>query len=185
MDALRKDRRYTYADYAGWDMPDRYELIDGEPYMMSSPSRTHQVIVGELYGQLRGFLKGKPYKVYISPFDVRLNAAGDNDDTVVQPDILVVFDSSKIDESGCNGAPDMIIEVVSPSSGKLDRLIKLQKYQEAGVKEYWIVEPDSQTLLVYSLESGKRVSVTYFDADSVPVKILPGCLIDMREVFAE
>ncbi|MDR0310315.1 MAG: Uma2 family endonuclease, partial [Acidobacteriota bacterium] len=115
MEALQKDERYTYADYASWDTEERYELIDGVPYLMSpAPLRKHQSILFELSGQFRNFLKGKPCKAFAAPFDVRLNA-DTYDDTVVQPDLVVICDKLKLDAKGCVGAPDMVIEILSPS----------------------------------------------------------------------
>ncbi len=181
---LREEQRYTYADYASWDDDNRYELIDGIPYLMSpSPLAVHQEIIGNLHAILHRFLKGKICKVYLSPFDVRLYGAGDNDDTVVQPDIVVVCDKTKLDRRGCNGAPDMVVEVLSKSSTRHDRILKLQKYQSAGVREYWLIDPESNTLQVCLLKDGEYVLRMYGDEDTVPVQVLDGCSIDMKEVF--
>jgi len=181
----QEGERYTYADYAQWNNGKRYELIDGTVFMMSpSPSPTHQEISGELFFQLRGFLEGKPCKVYSSPFDVRLNAAK-KDDTVVQPDILVVCDKTKIDDKGCNGAPDMIIEILSPSTASNDRVKKFNSYAAAGVREYWIVDPDEKSLHVCILENNKY-TVTAYDHDEiemVSVQVLEGCQINMKNIF--
>jgi len=186
MDSLQKEKKYTYADYAKWDDDKRYELIGGVAYMMSpAPLRQHQDILVEMVWQFKSFLKGKPCKVYAAPFDVRLNAAGDTDDTVVQPDIVIVCDKSKLDKKGCNGAPDMVVEILSPSTVNLDRLIKFNKYLEAGVREYWIVDPETRSVQACMRENGKYVVSMYSDADTAPVKVLPGCLIDLKDVFAE
>ena len=139
---LRKEEaRYTYADYMAWEDGERWEIIEGVPYLMSpAPTWVHQGISGELFLQIATFLKGKPCKVYAAPFDVRLFPADDDsDDTVVQPDIVVVCDRSKLDRSGCRGAPDMLVEILSPSTARHDQLVKLQLYKKAGVREYWIV----------------------------------------------
>ena len=179
------EKRYTYADYANWDDDNRYELIDGVVYMMSAPSQAHQETIGELFRQLANFLKGKPCKVFLSPFDVCLNAKGDDDDTVVQPDILVVCNMSKLDGKRCNGAPDMAIEVLSPSSKRHDTLLKFNKYMQTGVREYWIVNPIAKTVRVCLLNDGKYDMQDYSATDTIPVHVLNGFLIDMREVFAE
>ena len=185
MDAKRSDKYYTYADYAKWDDGVRYELIDGVAFMMSpSPSRIHQEIIGELYIQIRQFLKGKQCKVFLSPFDVRLNA-DENDDIVVQPDLVIVSDKAKLDKNGCNGAPDMAIEVISPSSTRMDRLIKFQKYLKYGVREYWLVDPDDKTVHACVLENGKYVVNVYADTDAAPVRVLEGCFINLTDVFSE
>jgi len=172
MDAKRDEKYYTYADYVKWDDGIRYELIDGSVYMMSpAPSRTHQEIIGELYIQTRQFLKGKQCKVFLLPFDVRLNA-NENDDIVVQPDLVIVCDKSKLDEAGCVGAPDMVIEVLSPSSTRMDRLVKFQKYLKYGVREYWIVDPDSKTVQAHVLDNGNYITNAYADTDEAPIRIL-------------
>ena len=185
MEALLKDKRYTYADYANWDTEDRYELIDGVPYMMASPTEPHQRIIGNLHYQLFDFLKGKPCRVYLSPFDVRLNAAGDDDD-VVQPDILVVCDRAKIDRRGLNGAPDMAIEILLLSSVSHDRVRKFNKYLQTGVREYWIVDPDSKTAQVHILaQNGAYIVKSYGETDTVAVNVLEGCEISLPDVFSE
>jgi len=179
------EKRYTYADYASWDDDNRYELIDGVAYMMSTPSRTHQKVLGNLFGLLWAFLRGKPCEVFLSPFDVCLNAKGDDDDTVVQPDVLVICDLSKLDDKRCNGAPDMAIEVLSPSSKSHDMLLKFNKYMQTGVREYWIVDPIAKTVRVCLLNDGKYEMKDYSATDTVPVHVLDGFLIDMQDVFAE
>ena len=179
------EKRYIYSDYASWDTDDRYELIDGEAYLMSAPSWDHQEILGNLFGLLWTFLRGKPCKLAIAPFDVCLNAAGDKDDTVVQPDLIVVCDKSKLDGKRCNGAPDMAVEVLSPSNRKHDTVRKFNKYLEAGVNEYWIADPDAQTVQVCILKDGQYDVKEYSSTDTVPVHVLDGCKINMQEVFAE
>jgi Uma2 family endonuclease len=132
------------------------------------------------------FLEGKPCKAYAAPFSVRLFPVEDqSDDTVVEPDITVVCDSSKLDDRGCNGAPDLVIEIVSPSSERYDRIIKFNKYREAGVREYWIVDPKGSIVSVYMLRDGQYMAVNYDDTATVPVTVLPGCVIDLKTVFAE
>ena len=128
MPLAKEQLRYTYADFLEWDEGERYEIIDGEAYMMATPSRLHQEISGDFYYALRSFLKDKPCKVYAAPFAVRLFPSEDrSDDTVVEPDITVVCDPSRLDDRGCNGAPDFIIEIVSPSTARYDRIVKFNK----------------------------------------------------------
>jgi Uma2 family endonuclease len=153
--------------------------------MMSAPLRKHQGISGQLFKQLIIFLTGHPCKVYYAPFDVRLFGRGDNDDTVVQPDITVVCDKSKLDEKGCNGAPDMIIEILSPSTLRHDTVRKFNKYLQAGVREYWIVDPESKTVSVHILENGQYATKEYADTDTISVYILKGCQINIQDVFEE
>ena len=183
MSLPQRNLRYTYSDYCSWDDGERWELIDGVPYAMSpSPMRKHQGVSMALSSQLYNFLKEKPCKVYHAPFDVRLNADAE-DDTVCQPDIVVVCDKSKLDEKGCKGAPDLVIEILSPSSLRMDRLIKLTKYRQAGVREYWIVDPDNRGVEAYVLD-GERYYITGY-VDEAPVTVLPGCVINLKDVFLE
>jgi len=179
------EKRYTYADYASWDDENRYELIDGVAYMMSAPSLEHQEVLGNLFALLWTFLRDKPCKVLVSPFDVCLNAKGDDDDTVVQPDVLVICNISKLDGKRCNGAPDMTIEVLSPSSKRHDMLLKFNKYMQTGVREYWIVDPIAKTVRVCLLNDGTYEMQDYSAADAVPMHVLGGLLIDMQDVFTE
>ena len=143
MDALRKENIYTI-DYI-YALPDgeRAELIDGHIYSMATSSRTHQRVLSSIFLKIANYIdshKGN-CEVDIAPFAVFLN----NDDiNYVEPDILVVCDSSKLDDKGCHGAPDWIIEIVSPGSKRMDYFIKLFKYRTAGVREYWIVDPDKE-----------------------------------------
>jgi Uma2 family endonuclease len=181
MEAIRKQERYTYEDYLKWDDDVHYELIDGVPYAMAAPTVEHQRISSELHGQLWTFLKGKPCRPFTAPIDVRLNARkGDN--IVVQPDLLVVCDHSKIEKNSINGAPDLIIEILSPSSLRHDKLIKFNKYMEAGVREYWVVEPEIKTITVHVLRDGKYTTDVYGDGN-VPVSVLNGCEIDLNTIF--
>lgn len=175
-------KKYTYADYLTWDDGNRYELIDGVPYMMAAPSSTHQEIVANLTAELVVYLKGKSCKVFPSPYDVRLNA-DTKDDTVIQPDISVICDPNKIEERGCKGAPDMVIEILSPSTALYDQNIKLSKYLEAGVKEYWIVNPDERNVQVFLFENGKGMFQIYKDATTIPVHVLKDCQINLADVF--
>jgi len=187
-EAVRKYKpaeRYTYADYASWDDDNRYELIDGEVFMMSAPSVEHQGISGELFRQIANYLVGKKCRVFAAPFDVCLSGKGDEDDTVVQPDILVICDKTKLDKQKCNGAPDMIIEVLSPSITKHDKLIKFNKYKQAGVREYWIADPVDKSVVVHILENGRYFIGAYEGEGSIPVHVLEGCEIDLSGVFTD
>jgi Uma2 family endonuclease len=180
-----EDGLYTYGDYLSWDDGKRYELHDGEAVMLASPSRDHQAVSLRLIEQLLAFLKGKPCKLFHAPFDVRLNPAEDEgDDTVFQPDLAVVCDSAKLGERACLGAPDFIIEILSPSTARYDRVYKRHKYREAGVREYWIVDPDRGTLETCVLKNGEYVTDAFDDTGSVPLRIFPDCVIDLKAVFA-
>ena len=192
------DVKYTYADYLTWPDDERWEIIDGVAYpwndtqaMSPAPGRTHQAISRELLVVFASFLKGKSCQVYNAPFDVRFSdRSGLTDekiDTVLQPDLLVVCDPSKLDDKGCNGAPDLIIEISSPSTGGKDLTVKFDLYERHGVKEYWIIHPAEQTLLVFKLgENGKYGAADrYAGDDKVAVPLLGDLVIDLKEVFAE
>ena len=176
---------YTYKDYAAIDDDNRYELIDGVLYLMSAPSYMHQKISGSLFNQLYNFLKGKPCEVLHPPFDVCMFGLGDEDKNVFQPDLLVICDKSKLsDGKRCNGAPDMVIEIISPSSVNRDTLVKFNKYLQAGVREYWVIDPDDKKAHVHILDDDKYITKVYGEDDAVAVHGLNGCVIEMREVFA-
>ena len=150
---------HTYADYRRWPEDVRYELIDGVAYLMTpAPSRPHQDLVGELYYQVRTALEGKPCRAYVAPFDVRLPKAGEADediDTVLQPDVLVVCDRRKLDERGMRGAPDWVVEVLSPATAGHDQTVKLAAYERAGVPEVWLIHPTDRVLTIYRWEAGR------------------------------
>ena len=184
--ALPKEKEiehYTYADLCTWDDDTVWELIDGVAYAMATPSLQHQGISGELFFQLRNFLEDKPCKVYAAP-GVRLNA-DTSDDTYLIPDIVVVCDLSKLSRNTVDGAPDLVIEILSPSTARFDMLKKFQQYQKAGVREYWIVNPEFKTVSAHVLDSGKYITSVYGDEDKAPVEVLEGCEIDLEKVFAE
>jgi Uma2 family endonuclease len=185
-DPLRiEESGYTYAEYLEWDDGKRYELIDGVAYMMASPSTNHQIVSGEIFRQFSNFLLGKTCRVFAAPLDVRLFPQKDfSDDTVVQPDLLVVCDKTMLDKRGCNGAPDLIIEILSPSNDHSGMFKKFQKYLQAGVREYWIVDPDSRMIQVNILDKGCYVSNVYDGNAVVPVSVLPGLGIDLNALWS-
>jgi len=157
--ALEQDKHYTYADYLTWPDDFRCELIDGKVYMMSpAPLLTHQDTAGEMFRQAANALHGKSCRALIAPVDVRLPTqaeADESSDVVVQPDVLVVCDSSKLDRRGVRGAPDWVVEVLSPSTAGKDQIEKRRLYERHGVREYWLVHPTDRILTVYRLEHGE------------------------------
>lgn len=184
--------RYTFADVLTWPDDERAEIINGEPVMMAPPpSRVHQEISFEISRQIGNYLDGKRCKVYPAPFGVRLfEQDGDSPedvDTMVEPDISIVCDPSKLDDHGCKGAPDMVVEVLSPSTQRHDQLVKLGLYQRAGVREYWIVDPMNKTTRVMLLDAGGTLQLhEVYDRKGVAkVNVLDGCFIELSKVFPE
>ena len=181
----KKEERFTYTDYCTWDDGERWELIDGVAYAMSpAPSWRHQSCSIALSAKIFNFLEGKPCEVFHAPFDVRLNA-DTYDDIVVQPDIVVICDESKISGTGCVGAPDMVIEILSPSTAAHDRFLKFKIYLQAGVREYWIVDPDTKTLAVHILKNDEYTIRVFGEKDRAPVHVLEGLTIELKEIFAD
>ncbi|MDR0313678.1 MAG: Uma2 family endonuclease [Treponema sp.] len=180
----REREYYTYADYLKWDESFRAELHDGKVMMMAPPTSKHQQVSMELSFQIRRFLEGKPCKVFAAPYSVRLFPEKESkDDTVFEPDIVVVCDPKKRDAKGCNGPPDLVIEILSPSTATYDCVYKLQKYQKAKVREYWIVDPETKAVQVFVLKDSGYFTSGYEEPEKVPVSVLEGCVIDLRAVF--
>ena len=176
-------QKYTYVDYAQWPEDEHWELIDGVAYAMTAPQRLHQDIVFELGRQIGNYLQGKPCKGYTAPFDVRLPRKDETDanvETVVQPDLSVICDTSKLDNQGCRGAPDWIIEVLSPSTALKDMNTKRGLYQQHGVQEYWIIHPEDRWILVYTPdEQGRYGQPGVFGMDEpTAVQSFPDLSID-------
>lgn len=189
MSALRKEERYTYADYKTWGDDTRVELIDGYIYNMAAPSQRHQALSFEISALFRNYLKGKPCRAFSAPADVRLNY-NKGDDTVLQPDMFVVCDKNKLDGQNCNGAPDLVLEILSPATSGKDKVIKFNKYLDAGVKEYWIVSPEEQNITVYTLESGKYTATPYAVTEETPnpmvtTSLFDDFVVDLVDVFSE
>ena len=187
--AKRKaEPHYTYADAQTWEGPERYELYEGEAVMLAAPSSLHQLVSMELARQIANFLHGKPCRIFPAPFDVRLFATAEDSpedvDTVVEPDLSVVCDPEKIDRYGCRGAPDLVIEILSPATRHNDRIRKFELYQRAGVREYWIADPDMGVVMVHTLEEGRYHGAdAYTRRASVPSQVLEGCVVDLSTVF--
>ena len=186
----RKDipaKGYTYQDYLSWGEDVRCELIDGVPYMLAAPSEWHQWVAGKVFRQLDEFLDGKPCRAYTAPFDVRLfPEEGNSDKTVFQPDVLVVCDREKLSNGkSCMGAPDFVVEVVSEGTTKKDFVTKKNKYEKAGVREYWAI--DSEEVYKFVLTDGKYAETVYeLSADlCVAVDALPGCNISFRSIVSQ
>lgn len=195
IDQLDLNKKYTYADYLTWQFEEMVELIRGKVFRMSpAPGAYHQEVSSNLHGQIWTYLKKKPCKVFAAPFDVVLplpdnQQSNDKITTVVQPDISVLCDLSMIADGKCKGAPDWIIEILSKSTANKDVTEKFVLYQNAGVKEYWIVHPHEGTIMPYRLdESGQYQLVRktpYVSGERVPVGVFKGFEIIVQEIFGE
>ncbi|ATA73743.1 restriction endonuclease [Capnocytophaga sp. H4358] len=178
---------YTYADYLLWRFEERVELLKGKIFKMSpAPSLKHQRISLNITLFLGNYFKNQKCQLFVAPFDVRLpkkEEKGDNIHTVVQPDLCVICDESKLDERGCIGAPDLIIEILSPGNSKKEMKNKFELYQESGVEEYWIVNPTDENILVNVLEDGKyRILKPVVDEYITSVKF-PELKIHTSDIF--
>ncbi|SEJ65783.1 Endonuclease, Uma2 family (restriction endonuclease fold) [Cyclobacterium xiamenense] len=182
---------YTYADCLSWDLEEMVELIKGNVFKKAAtaPNRIHQRLTGDLHKELNMFLKGKTCQAYIAPFDVRLPVQSKKDDkiyTVVQPDICVVCDLDKLDDRGCIGAPDLVVEVLSPGNKQLELQHKYEVYEESGVKEYWLMDAAGQTLLIYTLIQGKYHSSRLMTSgDRARSSAVTGFELGLEAFFAE
>jgi Uma2 family endonuclease len=192
LDQLDLTKKYTYADYLTWQFDDMVELVKGFIYKMSpAPTSMHQRISKKITGELYNFLKNKKCEYFNAPFDVRLiknkNKENGQIETIVQPDICIICDLEKIDELGCIGSPDLIIEIVSKSSKKWDYHDKYDLYEENGVLEYWIVDPDSKSVDVFVLEDEKYVQkgVFYNQNENIPCFLFPDFKINWNDIFTE
>jgi Uma2 family endonuclease len=188
--ALKLPTTFTYADYCHWPEDERWELIHGEAYAMTAPLRIHQKFISELDRQIGNYLQGKPCEVYVAPFDVRLPKGKEADgrvDNVVQPDISVICDKSKLDAKGCRGAPDWIIEILSPSTALRDMDAKRNLYQTHGVREYWIIQPSERWGMIYLPDAEGRYGLPRMFAlgQPTPVAVFPDLAIDWGFLQAE
>lgn len=181
-EALAQPKLYTEKDYYNLPENTRADLIDGQIYYHAAPSRMHQKILMELSATIRNYFKtkGGPCEVYPAPFAVKLFA--EDDKTIVEPDISVICDPNKLTDRGCTGAPDWIIEIISPSTSSHDYIRKLNLYADSGVKEYWIVDPERKRIFVYFLENTKFEVETYTFQDKIKVNIYDDLWIDFKEL---
>lgn len=175
---------YSYADYLVWKIKERVELLKGKILEMSAPSPIHQEISGNLQGALFVFLKNSKCKLYTAPFDVRFPQKGESQVyTVVQPDLCVVCDFEKIDSKGCVGAPDLVVEILSPGNSKKEMKSKFALYQEEGVREYWIVDPERELVFVYVADNKKFKPTIPIADDYVYSTIFPDFKIHTSDLF--
>nr|WP_315171710.1 Uma2 family endonuclease [uncultured Flavobacterium sp.] len=179
-------KTYTYSDYLLWQFSERVELIKGFICKMSpAPSRKHQTISQNLNWKIYSFFENRPCSVFVAPFDVRLPIkSSKKDTTVVQPDLCIICDENKLDDKGCNGAPDLIVEILSPNNSKHDVDTKFNLYQESGVKEYWMVEPEERFVLVYTLQNEEYIGLKPFsEGQIIKSPLFSEMQITVDEVF--
>jgi Uma2 family endonuclease len=187
----RDTQHHTYADYLVWSRTYGDELVDGTAYVREppSPTRAHQEVVGEIHRQAANALKGKVSRVYAAPFDVRLpksTEADDQVDTVVQPDLFIVCDLKKVDARGVRGAPDWLVEVLSPSTTRHDQFVKLPVYERAGVREVWLIDPIDRMVSIYRLRAGSYGHPTILGLKGqTQLAAVPDVTIDWDQVVAE
>jgi Uma2 family endonuclease len=183
-------KRYSYADYLTWHFQERVELIRGWIQKMSpAPGTNHQSVSRTIQGEMYNFFKKNPCQFFDAPFDVRLldkkKSKQDQEvNTVVQPDLCVICDAKKIDDRGCIGAPDLIVEIVSPGNSKREMKTKYELYEENGVREYWIANPLEKNIMLYILKAKKyQLSKIYFDDDTIESVLFKGLRIELKEIF--
>lgn len=180
---------YTYADYLQWKFEERLELFRGKIFKLSAPNTRHQDISRNILVPIALFLKKKSCKVFAAPFDVRLPVKNKKKDdevtTVVQPDICVICDETKIDSRGCCGAPDLMVEILSPGNSKKEIRLKHELYEEAGVKEYWIVNPVEENIVVFILNEERKFCglKMYASGDTIESLAVSGLKINLNEIF--
>ncbi|MFC5979267.1 Uma2 family endonuclease [Flavobacterium cheongpyeongense] len=185
------NKTYSYADYLTWRFQERLEIFKGKISKMSpAPSTSHQKIAGNLHGILWNSFKNRPCNLFNAPFDVRLlnkkKSTNDNEIfTVVQPDICIICDENKLDKRGAFGAPDLVIEILSPGNSKKELKYKFDLYEEAGVLEYWIVNPEDKTFLIYVLRDNEFIGLhPLIEEDKIKSPLFPQLDFILEEVFA-
>jgi Uma2 family endonuclease len=191
IDQLDFDKKYTYSDYVLWKFQERVELLKGKLFKMSAPSLVHQKISSNLHGLFWLYLKNHDCELYAAPIDVRLplpesKIIADKIDTVVQPDLCVVCDKSKLaDNQSCIGAPDLVVEILSPGNSRKEMKDKFELYEEAGVLEYWVVDPTRRNVLVYVLRDNQFISIgrPFLDDDILSSTVFKDLKVDLSEVF--
>ncbi|MDR0793290.1 MAG: Uma2 family endonuclease [Chitinophagaceae bacterium] len=188
---LNLDNSYTYADYLLWRFKERVELIKGKILKMSpAPARIHQYISQNINIVLYKYFENNPCQLYYAPFDVRLpNKKKSTKEkeifTVVQPDLCVICDINKLDDNGCIGAPDLIVEILSPGNSQKEMNIKFNLYEEAGVQEYWLVYPAEKSINIFTLQDGKYIGLKpYSETEILKSKLFPDLEMDVSKVFA-
>ncbi|MCL2322873.1 MAG: Uma2 family endonuclease [Oscillospiraceae bacterium] len=181
------EKVYTYSDYLNFPKDERWEILDGVPYMLSAPLWEHQAISSKIVSQLDRQLEGSPCLVFAAPFDLKLTNKNERDEdisTVVQPDILVICDKPGLKGTGYKGVPEFVIEILSDSTARYDMIKKLGKYEKLGIKEYWIIDPEIKRVFVFVLNNGIYGKPDfYFEDDKIKLKTLENIEVDLGPVF--
>ena len=186
------NKRYNYSDYLMWQFQERVELLKGKLFPMAAPNVNHQRISGNLYYYLRDYLENKQCDLFAAPFDVRLplpshKVMDDKIDTVVQPDLCVVCDENKLTKQSCVGAPDLIVEILSPGNSRREMKDKFELYEEAGVLEYWVIDPERKAVFAYYLDEKSHKYTaqlpTLTDEDILESRIFEGLKIELHKIF--
>lgn len=186
--ALDLSKAYTYADYYKWRLEERVELIKGKIFRMSpAPTTAHQRVSSHLFAAMFNYLTDKQCEVFAAPFDVRFPGRSKDDKdiiTVLQPDLCVVCDPQKIDDRGCLGAPDLVVEILSAGNHKRELKYKYDIYEEAGVKEYWIADPAEKSVQIYVLTDGVFLaSGPLYEEDTATSTAIPGFTVNLTSIF--
>ena len=184
--AYEDNQKYTYADYKSWELKpgERFELIDGVAYALAAPDTEHQGISMILSAKLFNYFETKPCRPFAAPLDVRLfYEEDDSDDTIVQPDLVVVCDSEKLGKEGCRGAPDLVIEILSPSNTAMEMHRKLNLYRNAGVREYWVIDPENKIVEAYLLKNSRYESRILHPGDILASGLFPGLEFSLESLF--
>jgi len=184
-------KTYSYADYLLWEFEQTVELIKGKIFPMAAPMVKHQKASRNLSGLFWAFFKKKPCQWFAAPFDVRLfdrkksEKADQNIYTVVQPDLCIICDENKLDKKGCIGSPDLVVEILSEGNSKKEMRLKFELYEEVGIKEYWVVDPEHESLMQFVLNEKQKFELlkTYFEDDIFPCHIFPELLVNVSEIF--
>ena len=192
INSLDLSKSYTYADYLTWNFKERLEILKGKIFKMSpAPSRKHQEVSIKLFRKFDRYFETKSCNIYYAPFDVRLKtfkkSTSDQEiTTVVQPDICVICDKEKLDDRGCIGAPDLIIEILSPGNSKKEMDIKFDLYEENAVKEYWIVEPYQKSILIYTLQNDNYIGLKPIAEEGlVHSPLFPELSFNVADIFID
>lgn len=186
---LDLNKSYTYADYLTWQFKERVELLRGKIFKMSpAPASNHQRIVRKISTSIDIFLSGKSCELFFAPFDVRLQKQSDDKSvtTIVQPDICVICDPKKIDKRGCNGAPELVIEILSPGNSEKEMGIKYELYEANGVLEYWLIDPEHEVVFIYRLKDGKfYAGKPYSTLEVIQSDVLVGFEMNVSKIFGK